>query len=84
VITVVSSGTRHPDVRGVKPSNKKTPPKNTESRLMLSGGFRFFGKPLVRERLIKTQPLTHHASIQPHHPRFPAHQPGESEPSPLE
>ncbi len=82
VITVVSSDASHPDVRGVTPSNKKTPPQKTESRLMLSGGFRFLGNTLVRERLVKTQPLTHH--VQRHHPRRPSHQRSESQPPPLE
>src|SRR5512140_594411 len=71
VITVVSSDASHPDVRGVKPSNKKLLQKAKKPPDALRRLF-VFRKTLVRERLIKTQPLTHH--VQPHHPRRPSHQ----------
>jgi succinyl-CoA synthetase alpha subunit len=44
VITVVSSGASHPDVRPVKRPNKKLLLKKRKSRLMPSGGFSFSRK----------------------------------------
>jgi len=63
---VVSCDASHPDVRGVKPSNKNSSEKAKKPPDALRRLF-VFRKTLMRERLTNHQPLTHHV-YQPSSP----------------